>query len=551
VLAILIAATVLVGCGGLPTSGGPVADNLIDDDLELEIGDAPQGPRNGATQEEILTDFISAATSPQNDFGVAKQFLTEDFARSWDPYASVSIQSGAGSTTARDEGLGYSFSSYATVDSFGRYEEEPDAVTATLPFTFVQVDEQWRISSAPDGIVVSADRFDNVFQEQPLYFFDPSYKYLVPDVRWFPNQSSIGSRVVAALLGGQSPWLGDGVTLSAFPTGTVLGPDLVIVESGVATVDLTEEASNASNTDRDRMRQQISASLSNVDNVSSVVITVDGTSLSIPGTGAAGANSSPQVDPLPLVMRDDEFGYASTESLTSIKVISNRISDLDGARAATLARGATRAAVLANGGVYAVGSGEAPPLLVDPRVGVIAPSIDTSGFIWSVPRSSAARLRAFEANGTVHEIASELPANAKVVSLDVSRDGSRIILYLSTSGGPRLAYAGITRQDSVPTGLGDIQWLPITAGVPIDAAWIDDRTVATLARTGAETSVTSWVLGGPSESLGALDGGVTIVGGNGGSSGLRVLANDDTLYSLRGTVWQQTGVTASFLATQQ
>jgi hypothetical protein len=548
--ALMLSALVLAGCGGIPTSGSPVTSNVIDDDFELEIGDAPQGPREGATQEEILTDFISAATNPQGDFQVARQFLAADFSTEWNPDEVVRVASGVGSAIPISDGvMDYTFSTFASVDNLGHYSEETSAETATLRFTFALENDQWRISEAPPGIVVSESRFDNVFKQQALFFFDPSYRYLVPDVRWFPNQSSVSKRVVAALLAGPSTWLSGGVTLSAFPPGTALGPDSVSVVSGVARVDVTEEVMAASNTDRVRMRQQLSTSLSSVSSISNVEITVDGVSISVPASGDANANANPQVDPLPLVLREGEFGFSGSGDLTPIKVLSDRIVEV-GARAVTLARGGTRAAVLGDGGVYAVGSGDAEPVPVDNRVGLVAPSIDNLGFIWSAQRSNAATLRAFEADGTKHDIASAL-RGARVIAMDVSRDGARIMLYLTTAGGPRLAYAGITRQDSVPTGLGEIQWLPVDEGIPVDAAWVDDRTIATLARSGSETTVTSWPLGGPSESLSSLEGGVSIVGGNDGTAGLRVLTNDGELFRLRATVWTKTGIDASLIATQQ
>ena len=550
-LVLVVLGGLLAGCGGIPTGGSPVAGNVIDDDFELEIGDAPQGPREDATQEEILTDFISAATNPAGDFKVARQFLTEDFGAEWDPDEVVRVVSGAGTAIpVSDDVMDYSFSTSASVDNLGHYSEESTAESATLRFTFALERGQWRIAEAPPGIVVSENRFDNVFTEQALFFFDPTYRYLVPDVRWFPNQASVGTRVVAALLAGPSSWLGGGVTLSAFPPGTVLGPDAVSIVSGVARVDVSEEVTGSSNTDRVRMRQQLATSLATVSSISSVEITVDGVSISIPASGDTTANASPQVDPLPLVMREGEFGFYGSGDLTPIKVLSKRIVAV-GAKAATLARGGTRAAVLGDGGVYSVGSGESEPVRVDARVGLVAPSIDNAGYIWSVQRSKAASLKAFEADGTPHDIASALPPGARVISMDVSRDGARIMLYLVTTGGPRLAYAGITRQDSMPTGLGEIQWLPVGEGVPLDAAWADDRTIATLARSGTETMITSWPLGGPSESLGSLEEGASIVGGNDGTAGLRVLTATGELFRLRATVWTKTGIDASFIATQQ
>jgi len=549
VLAFVITGALLAGCGGIPTGGSPEAGELVDDEVEIEIGFAPQGPRDGATQEEIVQDFIRAATNPQGRYSVAKQFLTEQFRDEWNPDEIVLVRSSAGSSTkVSDTEIEYEFTTSAVVDADGRYKESSGS--STLEYELVQVGEEWRINLAPPGIVLSDGQLDDVFRQYALFYFDPSYKYLVPDVRWFSNQSTVASNVVGSLLRGQSGWLGNGVLVSAFPSGTALGPDQVTISSGVASVDLTEEVRAASNTDRDRMRQQLLASLSSLANVSSVVITVDGTPISVPDVGSGSAISSPEVEALPLVRVDDTFGFTSNGEVTTIPGISQSVIEVAG-KAATLARGGKRAAVLGNGGVYVVGSGDIEPLRVDRRPGLVPPSIDNSGYIWSAQRSNASGLRAINFEGEVQEITSSLPEGARLVSLDVSRDGARILLYLTTTGGPRLAVAGILRQDSVPIGLSELQYFTTDAGVPIDATWVDDRTVATLARSGAETSVTAWTIGGPSEALGELPGGISIVGGVDGTDGLRVLTSDGEVFQPRGSSWQLTDIVASFLATQQ
>lgn len=553
---VVLAAVTLTGCSGIPTAGAPVEGELIDEQIELPIGDAPEGPREGATQEEILVEFISAATNPQENFAIARQFLTQEFETEWDPENIVRLATGAGTSRAVDESrlrFDYEFNTRASVTSEGRYLEQPEADTATLRFSFVEERGEWRISEAPPGIVISEDRFDNVFTPQPLYFFDPSFRFLVPDVRWFPKQPRAATRAVEALLAGPSDWLANGV-ISSFPAGTALGQDLVAVNSGVATVDLTEEARASNNVARDRMRQQLSTSLAAVSgNVSSVVITIGGTPLSLPQPTSSAAIFSPEVGELPLVGREGDFGFASKAKIAPIEVLSARVQDLD-ARAATLARGQSSAAVLrGGGGVYLVTSDDSDEeaVLIDRRPRLIPPSIDNAGWVWTVPRDNGGAIRVGNSDGQAQAISSSLPRGTQIMSLDVSRDGSRVLLYFMADGGPRLAVAGITRQEGMPTALGELELLPVPSGVPVDATWVDEITVATLSRSGASTAVTATTIGGPSESLGELTGGQTIVGGNDGTVGLTVLTGDGELFRSRATVWQKTGISASFLATQQ
>jgi len=537
----------LTGCGGIPTGGPVVAGDLVGDDVELDIGFAPQGPRVGATQEEILQDFVNAATNPQNDYAVAREFLAENLTAEWDPDATTYIRSGVGAPQRTSEtSFDYSISTSAYVDRDGRYSEG-DPSSATLPFTFVREGDEWRISSAPPGIVLSADRFPQVFGEYALYYFDPTYQFLVPEIRWFPNRSSTSIRAVSALLAGQANWLSNGVLVSAFPAGTALGDGLVSIASGVATVDLTDEARDSSPQERDRMRQQLSSSLATV---SSVILTVGGIQLPTPDAGSNAAVVNPTVEAAPLIVRDNELGFVTNNDLAPVAQISGKVGPL-GPQAVTLGRGKSAAAVLAPGGVYSVRANAPEPLLVDGRPGLAAPSLDNSGYIWSVPEANASAIRVFEPNGTEHEVTTSLPPDARVTSLSVSRDGTRLLLYLSTGSGPELLVAGIIRQQGLPTAIGETFALGAGSATPIDAAWVDERTVATLSSTGESTTITSFEIGGPSTALGRLDAAVQIAGGRNGRDGLRVLTSDGEIFRTRGSSWQLTDATAQVLATQQ
>ena len=547
-LALAVAAVfTLSACAGIPTGGSVVTGNVINDEANPILGFEPQGPRIDSTQEEILSDFIAAATNPQNSYDTARQFLAEDFAEEWDPDELTTIRAGVG-TVRRDSEteLSYSLSTSASVSREGRYSAG-DPATLSLPFTFVKEGDQWRISSAPPGIVLSQNNFPQVFSEYPLFYFDPSGASLVPDVRWFPTRSSTSIRVVSSLLAGQSPWLSNGVVVSAFPAGTQLGEGLVTITAGVATVDLSDEARSTTALERQRMRQQLSTSLAVV---SSVVITVGGIPLEIPDTDSVTAVANPTVEPAPLVLAGGEFGFAAVNDINSIPQLSNKVVAL-APTAVALAADKSQAAVLNPQGVFVVRTGATAPLLVDQRAGLVAPSIDNSGFVWSAPAANASALTAFEVDGQSHVVGSTLPADAGVVSIAVSRDGTRLLMYLSTSAGPQLNLYGILRQDGVPVALGEPFPLQVGAQTPVGAAWVDNRTVATLSEVGDETTVTTFGIGGPETALGQLEGGVTIVGGNGGSDGLRVLTDEGEIFRPRGTSWQQTGTTASLLAVQQ
>lgn len=546
-LALVAAALVLGGCVGIPTSGGVVTGDIIDDRVEPDFLVLPSGPRPGSTQEEILSDFMLALRGPQSQYAIARQFLAESIADEWNPDAEAIIRTGIPAITPgpAENSLNYTVTSKAVIDGDGRYQETAPA-QQTLTYSFVQEDGEWRISEAPDAIVLSQSSFNVVFTEQALYFFDPSYRYLVPDVRWFPARATVTSRIIRELLEGPSPWLQQGVVVSAFPIATSVVSSEVV--SGTATVELSSEALAASPADRERMRQQLAASL----DVSTVVMTVGGLEIVTPDDGVP-AVRNPSVESAALVGTEDAFGFDGGEGPSGLGELGAQVVAA-GATAATLSNDQQTVAFLSPAGVSVARAGNGAPLLVDARPELIAPSLDPFRFVWSAQASSAASLTVFGIDGTEHPIATNLPADARIVAADVSRDGTRLLVYLSTAAGPELAVAGIIRQQesNVPTELGPLLPLPVSASTPVDATWVSDRVVATVSHGAEASPITIVEIGGPSSPLSQVTDATSIAGGNGGTDGLRVLTPDGALWQPRGSGgWVATGITASFLGTKQ
>lgn len=540
----------LAGCGGVPSSGSVVPGSIIDEEDLIDVAFDPQGPQAGDSQSEIMLGFIAAATNPQSDYDVARSFLADDFREEWDPDAITQIRTGVGQARAEsDTAFSYLLTSSAHVDDRGQYTEEPPA-TQVLPFTFVQDEnDQWRIASAPDGIVLSRESFNDIFAPHPLYFYDPTNSYLVPDLRWFPETTRLATTVVRELLKGPSGLLQQGVTNSYFPAGTKLDSS-VVVEAGVATVALSEDVLTATPEQLQLMRQQLRDT---IGDVSSVVITVGGVTLEEQDGGPTPATSNLTVESQPLALQGDVFGYLRTNgSVGAFAGLSTDVVGL-GATDVTLLRDKSAAAVVTPSGVWLVSAGSAVPLLLDSRPGLIAPAADNSGFVWTVPASDASAIIAYDAAGEAHTIGVPQFAGMQAVSFAISRDGTRVLMLATTPLGPGLFVAGIVRTEGVPTQLGSLIALPIEqSSAALDATWADDNTIAALRilADDDQSSIVAYQLGGTSESLGRLADGVSIVGGN-GADGLRVLTADGDIFQPRGNGWADTGATVTVLATQQ
>ena len=540
-----VVALALAGCVGIPSRGdvnvGPAVGSVADP----SGAQLPSKPPVGATKSEILTDFMQAVVSPDGDYQIARAYLTSAAATKWQPTKSVLIREGSPETSNDgDGGITYTVTTKATIDQTGVYSEQSTTSSQSLSFSFQKTKGQWRISSLADGIVVSRGTFTDVFTAQSLYFFDPGFRYLVPDVRWFPTGSTMPTRVVNALLAGPSPGLQGGVVVSAIPQG-VTQQRAVEVRSSTATVDLSSSAASLKPVAQSQMLAQLRASLAS-SSISLVAIDVGGAPLSI--TRAANVSAATSVVADPLVVKGKKFGF--WPKLTDIGRISNQVVALNPS-AVAVSRKQTSAAILAAGGVYLATSATTSAKLVDGRRGLIAPSIDPFGFAWSVPGTDATAVRVTGPDGAAHAIPSQLGGHPHIVSLQVSHDGTRVLMYLTTNTGPELVVFGVIRgSGNLPTSFGSPIVLPVSSAEPIDATWADSSSIAALGELDGHDSVTTYTIGGTGGDASVPVDARHIVGGSGQLT-LRIIAGDGQVYQLRSSGWQELGITASVLATQQ
>lgn len=552
-LAALLATTVLAltACVGIPDSGPVNAGlSLSEDSSGSNIAFNPDGPERGATQQGILKGFIASFTSATGGYAIAKQFLSQGFATKWDPRQSVQVRTGAPQISQVDDAtVSYSFDTVATVDSTGAYSQTSQSFT--LPFSFVKEGGQWRISAAPDGIVLADQTFERIFRQYPIYFLAPDNQFLVPDVRWYPSGTA-ATRIVSALLVGPPDWL-KGAAFSRFPDGTKLSDagSAVTLAEGVAEVDLSKEALQASARDRQYMYLQLTESLRSVSSISHVGLSIQGTPVQIDDLGTSGPEVDMTVDSQALVLRKNQFGFYANNRVAEIAGISSKVLAL-GPKDATISSDQQEVAVLGSAGVSLVRKSGAATL-IDARPDLIAPSLDEDGYIWSVPASTPNAITVFDPTGTPHPISPKLQDGSQMVSLEVSREGARVVMLLSTPTGPRLMVAAILRNEKLePTGIGPaIVDVSLGNGVAVDATWVDQWTVGTLITADGQSRVELYAIGGQKTALSSLIPSRQIVGGNKARDGLRVRGSDSALYSWGGSSWQSSKVTVDFIATQR
>jgi hypothetical protein len=548
VTAALVAFGMLAGCASIPTSGGVQSAEIETDPDDISSTSLPEGPQPGQEPSQLLQGFIRAGRGPQNNYQIAHDFLAPG--TSWNGADRVLVTTSQIQPVVVDEDtVSVTLTVVAEVDAGGRYVELPSPSTQTLEYDFTVVDDEWRIVDPPPGTVLSRNGFSATFDAYSLYFFDPSFRFLVPDVRWFAqrNTRAIANRIVTELLAGPAPWLGSGVLLSAFPVGTTGRADPS--DSSGVDIDLSSGVRAESATAQLRMIQQLRASLRSIATVSEtdIAITAEGLALAPAPEEAVPPDSRYLVRGEVIGGIDGVVGSLGVDGVVvPLPTIQTRADDL-GAVAASLSRDRTALAVLGRGGVSLVTS--EGPQVVDDRAGLIAPTIDPFGFVWSVPAQFPGGLQAMGDDGIPHPL--PIAADGTVRAIELSRDGSRLLVALDTATGPRLLVIGVVRDaELAPVSLNTPFELR-SPGTALDVAWVDGERIAVLVDGETDPSVQVLVLGGPSTPLGSVDEGVAIVGGN-GEEGLRVLTADGSVLRFTSVGnWAPTTLLASFLGTQQ
>ena len=526
----------LTGCASLPMAGPVrIGPDLVPTTDGESFYYSPSSPVDGATQAEILSGFIAAGTGPQNDYAVAREYLSESLRSVWNPNQEVLIQRSSPAVTISNQDTAELVVDIsAVVDADGKYLVTPVGTSRVLQFSFVLENSQWRLSSAPDATVLIRPVFDVVFSPYSVFFVDRQKRFLVPELRWFPTTAATGTRLANALLRGASSWLKPAV-VSAIPNGTRLAIDAVTVEDGVALVDLTARALVASRADRSLMKAQLDATLSQLQNVSEVAISIERSRQEIQDS-TADSRAIPawllgvlSENGLEMISSSEEPFFQPGQDFFELNGVSEiALSNQSGWVAAVTENGVVRT------------RGERPGLeveLIDSRTGIAGISFDRQEYLWSVSRTPGASIFATSSGGETNTVSANWLAGRSVRGFALSPEGSKVALLVQGSGQAQVLVSGVVRDISgQPIELAEPIRVATEATNPTSVSWIDQLTIATVNNDGGSSTGVLSTIGGTSRTIPALPGTRSIVAA-GVSSQLYLLTETGELFSYRGSTW--------------
>lgn len=486
----------------------------------------PRAPLTGSSPEAVIEDFYSAGSGYEDDYAVARQYLTQASAVAWKPDQRTLVFRSEQVVKTGVEGVfNYELDVAYSVDADGVATQMPEGTKESIPVTLVQVDGEWRISKIPDGTAIPEETFRVIYGAYPIYFYDPSFTYAIPDVRWFIKKKTVKS-MTSALLGGPAPYL-KGAVVSAFPSGMKLARESVPVVSGAAQVDLSaKELTEASTEDRLRMQTQLALTFRSQPDVINVELRANQDLVRVEDNGSV----------LPPVQnRNAPARQIAVSNNELVRYENNKISPLPDMQSVAALKPrspaespVSQSVAFLNGSrstLYSMVPGQ-PARALTTRTTLTHPSFSLHDWVWSagpgaqgVTELTAFRPTGVAAGATVPSVTltPSWLAGRSVKDFRVSREGVRALVISERNGQTRVQVTGIIRSaDGTPKELT----APITlqaSGSPDQGVWVNDTTVVVM-KGAASANVTPELLSLTSaqpQKLAPWPGLVALSAGNG------------------------------------
>lgn len=545
------------GCASIPRSGPvhqvePPAATATEETMP-----AVAGPEDGMSPEEVVQGFLAAGQGQDDDYAVARQYLTSELAGTWRPYARTVVFSGAAGIQQglEEDQVRVSVDARAMIDSNGTMQRQEAGSSEGMDVDLVQVDGQWRISEVPDGVLVPASNLDDLYQPYNLYFLADDGQTVVPDPRWFPDRPGVSTSLVRALLNGPASYL-EGSVETAFPEDTALEGASVPVQDGTATVSLDVPNNSAVDVASNReMYSQLTLTLLALGNVSQVDLLAGGGQMDLgAGDEATLSADSIEVPSRQIGLDGDQLVFQQGGQSSPDGDLADTLSGQDPSHPAmNIDTDGFAALVDGDSAMVTFTTTSTEPAERVTGEGLSAPSVDTQGWAWtgsddgqvsaadlSQPEEDAVNVDAAWLNGR------------EVSSLKISRDGTRALLVVTDGDSAQVLISGIERDDDgAPQSLNE-PYLVDTgqgAGMKSQAVWISESQFVASALTDRSAVPRLYDVSGRYRDLPVVEDGVSNLAGGNGESEIFV-ESDGRLRMLTGESWspQSDSVTSTAFA---
>lgn len=213
----------LVGCG-VPSSGPAIVvkaaprngvpsnpDAAVTKKTPLGVTDPQELVRRYLQAMAWGNDTSQDPNATDKAVESAKAFLTPEAQANWVRGQDITVVRVQFNllpvTTANGIRVDVAMQPVGVLDGHGSIEPKATGVPSTYSFTVVPEERGrgLRIANPPNGMLLSTEGLDNLYNVEPIYFWDSSNRSLVPDLRYITRSLSPATRVAEV-----TGWLRDG-----------------------------------------------------------------------------------------------------------------------------------------------------------------------------------------------------------------------------------------------------------------------------------------------------------------------------------------------------
>ncbi|MFT4147590.1 MAG: LpqB family beta-propeller domain-containing protein [Micrococcaceae bacterium] len=497
----------------------------------------PVGPTQNASPEEIIKGFLDANTGFQDNFAVAKQYLSTASVQSWNPSQEVKVYRGELKQQKKtlDQRIKVNFDMIKHVDEHGILDNDfyPNQ---GINFQVVQENGQWRIKNPPNILLLNEQSFNTLFQSYRLYFESGYQKMLTPDVRWFPQRSSTASLIVRELIAGPQPWLRTAVSNPL--ENQLLSKEGVVEKSDGIEINLEAQSQELTQTELTSITDQLKGSLAQTVSVPTNVSLIQG------GTERENFTVDPQNDSPTQNVTEVQIGVQNN----SLKILKDgQLENLNGFHDVSTMSPSKPAisydektvAFFSGGNVALMSEGQEPRLISSGEYATM--SFDPTSRLWVVEKSNTGEIMTFNSSGSLHEVESSWLKGKSLVDFKVSRDGTRAVVITQENDVYKIYSSAISKDsDGNPSALVGSE--EIGEGVTGDhLAWISGDSIAVIKSNTPEATPYIMQLGGAITKLPPVS---SISGLSAGNNENQVYLYNDQgkMYHLAGQSWTASNI---------
>jgi hypothetical protein len=489
---VAVTGLLLASCAQVPDHGTVKVVAQQGASTQLQAGYYnPKPPEAGASQADIVTGFLDAMTAIPLRTSAAQKYLSTQARAQWQPRRVVTYDDQSRAEPRQHHRIVVvRLRGGDQVGSGGQWQGALSPSARRLVFPMVREDNQWRISQAPNALVVPRNFYDQQYQEAEIYFFDPTGRILVPEPVHVV-QAKLASSLVSTLLRGPGR-SSTGVARSFLPPGLSLVS--LPVNDGVA--DVTLSGPDPGPLDRKTVQlilAQFSWTLRQDTSIARFRVTIDGHELA-DATNAQVFDVHPGTsDPFdPAVSLASGLFYALRHGL----LVSGQIDQptpVDGPFGRNRMGIGAFAVRLDNNQVAAVtpaslllgpvsGARPATPVLTMPDL--LRPSWDFAGRLWDVQNAPGGARVLEVQHGRHHLLHVPGISGRDVRRFLVSRDGSRLVAVIHGRRSDRIVVSRL-RYDASGDPQGGtrarpIPWLSSGTTRIRDIGWTSPTTLEVL-----------------------------------------------------------------------